>query len=70
MEGVKEVMRKCDIKSGSNDESYLHKKEEGDAWLMNEDEKDQNQLKKSLVEWLRGYVELDEDWETVKEIKV
>jgi hypothetical protein len=54
MEGVKEVMQKFDIISGSNDVSYLLKKEEGDVYLMNEDEKDQNQLKKSLMEWLRG----------------
>jgi hypothetical protein len=36
---------------------------------MTKDEKDQHRPKKSLMEWLRGYVELDEDWETVKEIK-
>ncbi|KAJ6764234.1 hypothetical protein OIU74_023168 [Salix koriyanagi] len=36
---------------------------------MSKDEKDQHRPKKSLVEWLRGDIELEEDWETVKEIK-
>jgi len=69
IEGLEEEIQKIDLESGSEDDSYQLKKEGGDVKLMTKDEKDQHRPKKSLMEWLRGYVELDEDWETVKEIK-
>ncbi|KAG6754212.1 hypothetical protein POTOM_042226 [Populus tomentosa] len=69
IEGLEEEMRKIALESGSKDDSYQLKKEVGDVKLMTKDEKDQHRPKKSLMEWLRGYIELDEDWETVKEIK-
>ncbi|KAJ6418073.1 hypothetical protein OIU84_001457 [Salix udensis] len=69
IEGLEEEMQKIDLENGSEDDSYQTEKEEGDVKLMSKDEKDQHRPKKSLVEWLRGHIELEEDWETVKEIK-
>ncbi|KAJ6672227.1 hypothetical protein OIU85_013564 [Salix viminalis] len=69
IEGLEEEMQKLDLENGSEDDSYQTEKEEGDVKLMSKDEKDQHRPKKSLVEWLRGHIELEEDWETVKEIK-
>ncbi|KAF9671721.1 hypothetical protein SADUNF_Sadunf12G0077000 [Salix dunnii] len=69
IEGLEEDMQKIDLENGSEDDSYQLEKEEGDVKLMSKDEKDQHRPKKSLVEWLRGHVELEEDWKSVKEIK-
>ncbi|CAK7324430.1 unnamed protein product [Dovyalis caffra] len=69
MKGLEEEMRKFDVECGSEDESYQLKNEEDDVKLMNKAEKNQNPPKTSFMEWLRGHVQLYEDWDTVKEIK-